>query len=173
VVHDKPRIRFGLIFAGVVIAGTLGMWGYLFLVADPNVPDQLDDDGLVEDIEAVCGAARDQIDELPVARDAETPQDRAQVVTEANGILREMLVGLGELVPTEGRDGRITRLWLEDWETYLGDREAYADALADGEEAELLVTPRPDDEGGGQISATIDHFANINNIEDCAIPGDV
>ena len=110
-----PRTRFGLIFAVVVVTATVGMWIYLFLIADPNVPDQLDD----------------------------------------------------EAFPA---DGRITGLWLDDWETYIGDRERYADALAEGDEAELLVTARAT---GGQITETIDHFAEINNMEDCAVPLDV
>ena len=37
-------------------------------------------------------------------------------------------------------------------------------------EAELLVTAR---ETGSQITETIDHFAEINNMEDCAVPLDV
>ena len=40
----------------------------------------------------------------------------------------------------------------------------------DGEESELLVTARTT---GGQITETIDHFAEINNMEDCAVPLDV
>ncbi len=118
----------------------------------------------------MCAAAADELDELPPAREAETPQDRAPVVDEANTILLEMVEDLRTIAPSEGSDARVTRLWLEDWDTYLGDRDAYVQALAAGEEAELLVTAR---EEGGQITETIDHFAEINNMEDCAVPLDV
>jgi hypothetical protein len=170
VADDSPRTRFGLIFAVVVVVGTVGMWIYLFLIADPGVPDQLEDEAFTVDGQDICHAAIEQIDDLPPAREAESPQDRAPVVAEANGILTEMVADLRDIAPTEGTDGRVTRLWLEDWDTYIGDRERYADALADGEEAELLVTAR---DTGGQITETIDHFAEINDMEDCAVPLDV
>jgi hypothetical protein len=173
VVDDAPRTRFGLIFAVVVVAGTLGMWGYLFLVADPNVPDQLDDEAFVEDGEAICEVAREQLDQLPPAREAEDPRERSVTVEDANEVLDEMVLSLRDIAPTEGSDARVVELWLDDWTSYLEDRATYAAELAEGEEAELLVTPRSEDEGGGQITETIDHFANINNMEDCAIPGDV
>ncbi len=167
---DAPRTRFGLIFAVVVVVGTLAMWAYLFLIADPNVPDQLDDEAFPRDGQDICEVATERIDELPDAREAETPEDRAPVVAEANEILTEMVADLRAIAPTEGSDGRVTRLWLEDWDDYIADRETYADALAEGEEAELLVTAR---ETGGQITETIDHYAEINNMEDCAVPLDV
>jgi hypothetical protein len=166
-----PRTRFGLVFAVVVVVLTVGMWVYLFLLADPNVPDQLDDEAFPTDGQAICAAAEARIDELPNAREAETPEERAPVVSDANDILSEMVADLRDIAPAEGTDSRITDLWLDDWETYIGDRQRYADALADGEEAELLVTAR--ETGGGQITETIDHFAEINNMEDCAVPLDV
>lgn len=172
VVDIPPRSRPGLIFAVVVVVGTIGMWAYLFLIADPDVPDQLEDQAFVETGEPLCEAAVDRIDELPDAREAESPEDRAPVVDEANGILATMVADLRAIAPTEGDDARVVHLWLDDWDSYLADRAEYADALADGEEAELLVTPRPEDEGGGQISETIDHFAEINNMEDCSTPLD-
>lgn len=168
---DTPRTRLGLIFAVVVVAGTVGMWAYLFLIADPNVPDQLDDETFPTEGQAVCESAAALIDGLPPAREANTPQERAPTVAEANGILTEMVADLRAIAPTDGTDARVTALWLSDWDDYIGDREDYAEALADGEEAELLVTARA--ESGTQITETIDHFAEINNMEDCAVPLDV
>jgi len=172
-VEPTPRTRAGLIFAVVVVVATLAMWAYLFFIADPDVPDRLEDDTFADEGQLICEAAVARIDELPNAREAETPEERGAVVAEANGILREMVAELRSIAPTEGSDGRITRLWLQDWDTYLGDRTEYAETLAEGEDAELLVTPRPEDEGGGQITETIDHFAQINDMEDCVVPGDV
>jgi hypothetical protein len=168
---DAPRTRFGLIFAVVVIVGTVGMWAYLFLIADPDVPDRLDDDTFATEGQAVCAEAVGRIDELPAADESPTPEDRAEVVEEANGILEEMVADLRRLAPTEGTDGRITDLWLDDWEVFLGDRDAYAAELATGNaDAELLVSAR--EGGGGQITETIDHFAQINDMEDCTVPLD-
>ncbi|WP_446921478.1 hypothetical protein, partial [Klebsiella pneumoniae] len=75
---------------------------YLFLLADPNVPDQLEDQAFVEDGEPICEAAVDAVDELPDAREAETPEERAPVVEQANGILATMVDDLRAIAPTEG-----------------------------------------------------------------------
>ena len=39
-----------------------------------------------------------------------------------------MIDDLEPLAP-DGEDGEIVAEWIADWRTYLGDREAYADAL--------------------------------------------
>ena len=45
-----------------------------------------------------------------------------------------MVDDLEPLAPT-GEDGEIVAAWIADWRTYLGDREAYADALRTDPEA--------------------------------------
>ena len=169
--EGPPRTRFGLWFAIVVVVGTVAMWVYLFFLADPNVPDQLEDDAFVEQAEAVCAATIDRIDALPAAQDAETPEDRGATVSEANELLAQMVQDLRAIAPANEHDAPLVEAWLADWDTFLGDRAAYAeDLLAGDEDAELLVTARGN--AGGQITVTLDHFANINNIEDCATPMD-
>jgi hypothetical protein len=168
---DPPRTRFGLIFAVVVVAGTVGMWIYLFLLADPNVPDQLDDQGYSEAAQEICEATIDRIDALPPAQDAETPEARGATLTEANALLAEMLDDLAAITPTDDHDGPLVEAWLADWRTFLVNRGEYAEELLAGnEDAELLVTAR--DDAGGQITVTLDHFAEINNMEDCVSPLD-
>ena len=61
-----------------------------------------------------------------------------------------------------------TRLWLEDWDTYLTDRVEFAEALTAGEDAELLITAR----GAAQITVTLDHFAMVNDMLACSTPLD-
>jgi hypothetical protein len=156
------------VLAVLVVAATFGMWGYLFLIADPGVPDELEDDAFPTEAQAICAEAVARIDDLPPASDATSPEDRGAVVVEANEILTEMVADLRAIAPTEGADERLTRLWLEDWDTYLGDRADYAEALAAGEDAELLVTAR----GAGQITVTLDHFAVVNDMLDCQSPLD-
>lgn len=164
----RSRPRLGTVLATLVVAATVGMWLYLFLIADPNVPDELDDDTFPAQGQAICAAAVARIDDLPPARDANSPEDRSEAVAEANEILTEMVADLRAIAPTEGSDDRLTRLWLEDWDTYLADRAEYADRLAAGEDAELLITAR----GAGQITVTLDHFAVVNGMEDCQSPLD-
>jgi hypothetical protein len=164
----RRRPRVGTVLAVLVVAATIGMWAYLFLIADPGVPDELDDDTFPTAGQAICADAIARIDDLPAAQEATSPQDRAVVVAEANEILTEMVADLRAIAPTEGQDERLTRLWLDDWDIYLTDRADYADRLAAGEDAELLVTAR----GAGQITVTLDHFAVVNHMEDCQSPLD-
>lgn len=164
----RSRPRVGTVLAVLVVAATIGMWAYLFLIADPGVPDQLDDDTFPTEGQAICADAAARIDELPAAQDATSPADRAVSVADANEILTEMVADLRAIAPTEGQDERLTRLWLEDWDSYLADRADYADKLAAGEDAELMITAR----GGGQITVTLDHFAVVNHMLDCQTPLD-
>lgn len=164
----RRRFRLGTVLALLVVAATIGMWAYLFLIADPGIPDQLEDDAFPTEAQAICTAAVDQIDELPAAADAETPEERGATVAEANDILTEMVADLRAIAPTTGQDARLTRLWLEDWDTYLTDRVEFAEALAAGEDAELLITAR----GTGQITVTLDHFTMVNDMLACSTPLD-
>jgi hypothetical protein len=168
---DKPRTRIGLVFAVVVVAGCVGMWVYLFAFADPNVPDQLDDESYGEQAQEICEAAVAQVDDLPIAQDARSPEERGATVEQANTILTDMVAELRAIAPTDEHDAPLVQAWLSDWDAFLGDRADYAaDLLAGNEDAELLVTARA--EGGGQITVTIDHFAEINHMPDCATPLD-
>ena len=162
------RPGLGTVLALLVVAATIGMWAYLFLIADPGVPDQLDDNAFPTEAQAICAEAVARIDELPPAADAASPEERGEAVREANDLLAAMVVDLRAIAPDEGRDERLTRLWLDDWDTYLTDRVEYADALLAGEDAELLVTAR----GTGQITVTLDHFAVVNDMLDCQSPLD-
>ena len=65
-----------------------------------------------------------------------------------------MLDDLEAITPT-GEDGEIVTAWLADWRTYLGDREAYAEALRSDPEAQLLVTAKDRE----QITEFIDAFS--------------
>ena len=169
---DKPpRTRIGLVFAVVVVAGCFGLWIYLFAFADPNVPDELDDESYGEQGQEICEAAIAEIDHLPLAQDATSPEERGASVAEANDILTAMVADLTAVAPTNEHDAPLVQAWLADWNDFLESRADFADDLLAGNEgAELLVTAR--EEGGGQITVTLDHFAEINEMPDCATPLD-
>ena len=87
---------------------------------------------------------------------------------EANDIFEAMVDDLAELAPA-GEDGELVREWLADWRTYLGDREAYADAIRSDPEAQLLVSAKDRE----QITEYLDAFAADNRMIACATPLDV
>lgn len=161
----------GRVAAVVVVLAIVLMWIYAFSgVAAKDPPDQLDDPAFAQAAEPVCAATVEQLDELPSARDAGSPEQRAVTVREANALLTTMVDDLEALVPDSGdRDERITGLWLDDWRTHLDDRAAYADALADGGTDAPQFTAR----GGRSITATIDNFAKVNDMASCTTPLDL
>ncbi len=166
--RPTARPRLGTVLATLVVAAIIGMWAYLFLIADPGIPDRLEDDTFPTEAQAICSTAVDRIEELPPAQEADSPEQRGATVAEANEILAAMVADLRAIAPADGQDARLTAQWLEDWDTYLADRVDYAEELAGGEDAELLVTAR----GTGQITVTLDNFAVVNDMDDCAAPLD-
>lgn len=162
----------GRIAATVVVLVMFAMWGYvLYLAFGPGrqpPPDRLDDPAFAREAEQVCAAALDDVASLPRASQAETASERAGVVDEANERFGQMLVELQHLTPA-GADGEIVTAWLTDWRTYLGDREAYADALRSDPDARLFVTAKDRE----QITEFIDAFAADNRMPACGTPIDV
>ena len=102
--------------------------------------DQLADEGLVTQIESRCTAALDELDALPSIRSAETPQERAVIVESANESLFEMTGDIAALGTAFEDDGRLIRLWLDDWQIYMADRQTHAARLRSGEDIRFLNT---------------------------------
>jgi hypothetical protein len=152
------------------------MWGYvLFLAFGPGRQppiDRLDDPAFAEAAEERCATTLEEVDRLPVASASHTATERADVLARANGAYAAMLDDLDELqaLAPAGDQRRRANEWLADWRTYLGDREAYADALRTEPDARLLVSEKPGE--GQQITGWIDEFAKANRMPSCVSPAD-
>lgn len=160
----------------VVVLAMVGMWAYVaFLAFGPGRQpplDRLDDPAFAEAGEARCAEALVEVDALPVASTADTAADRADVLAQADAVFERMLDdldGMTDLAPAGDQRRRATE-WLADWRTYLGDREAYVDALRVDPEARLLVSPKEGE--GRQITGWIDEFAKANRMPSCITPTD-
>lgn len=173
-----PGHRWGpgrLAIVAVVVA-LVSMWGYvLFLAFGPGRQppvDRLDDPAFAQAAEERCAAAVDQVDELPVASASHTAEERAEVLDQADAAYRSMLDDLDDMVDLApaGDQRRRVREWLADWRVYLGDREAYADALRADPDARLLVSSKAGE--GRQITGWIDEFAKANRAPSCVSPVD-
>ena len=164
-----------VVLAGVVVA-LVAMWVYVLYLAfgpgrQPPI-DRLDDPAFAEAAEARCATAVASVAELPVASETPAAPERAAVLEEADATFAAMLddlEGMVGLAPAGDQRRRATE-WLADWRTYLGDREAYADALRTDPGARLLVSEKPGE--GRQITGWIDEFALANRMESCATPTD-
>ncbi len=160
----------------VVVVAMVSMWGYvLFLAFGPGRQppiDRLDDPAFAEAGEARCAGALDEVDDLPVASESDTATERAGVLADADAVFAEMLDdldGMVDLAPAGDQRRRATE-WLGDWRIYLGDREAYAEALRTDPGARLLVSEKPG--AGRQITGWIDEFAKANRMPSCITPTD-
>lgn len=164
------------VIVGVVV-GLVAMWGYvLFLAFGPGRQppiDRLDDPAFAQAAEDRCAEAVAATEELPPANEPDTAAERAQIVSQANGILAVMLEDLDELAtlaPEGGQRQRVSE-WLADWGILLADRQSYAEALRTDPSARLLVSEKGDT--GRHITGWIDEFAAANRMPSCATPTDV
>jgi hypothetical protein len=171
---DQPaeRSKLGRRLATIAVVLMVAMWIYvLYLAFGPGrqpSPDRLADPAFAEQAEATCHAANERVLALPRAEQSPTAADRADVLDQANEIYGGMLDDLAALVPG-GDDGKITREWLDDWGTYLGDRVDFTRRLRTDADARLLITPKH----GDQITEFIDQFAKDNRMTACGTPADL
>lgn len=164
-----------VLLTAVVIA-MVTMWGYvLFLALGPGRQppiDRLDDPAFAEAAEDRCAEAVERVGALPVAAASDTAADRADVLEQADGIFAAMLddlEGMVDLAPAGDQRDRASA-WLADWRIYLGDREAYVEALREDPGARLLVSEKEGE--GRQITGWIDEFAKANRMPSCISPVD-
>lgn len=175
--QDQPRppltpgrILFRIV-AGLVVAASFGVWVYAYSgLADREAPDLLGDEGLRASAESVCAAALADVDALPDALVARDGVERGEQIRAATARFEMMVGDLASLPSEPGRDRQIYTAWLDDWRVLLGDRLAYADRLATGEDAEFLIT---DTGVGERLDRRITRFANTNLMTSCVAPTDV
>jgi hypothetical protein len=160
--------RIAAVIVGLAIA-LFWIWVFSGAPARDN-PDELDDPAYVEALEERCLQLRSDIDELPPPTETPTAPERAAVLAQANELVSAFVADLEAGAPTEGDDAISMGGWIEDWRVYLANREDYADRLLEDPGARLLLD---ESELGDAVDQTIQVFAQINGIPDCATPGDV
>lgn len=165
--------KLSRVLALVVAVGIAGMWVYALWGPVQRTPQgRLPDPTFPQQAEPICAEAMTAIDALPPAyANRGDAGARADVVAAADRSLATMLDRLDALAPstTSGSDAAKVTEWLGDWRTYLGDRQSYASRLAQDPGARMLVTEKD----SRQISEPIDYFAKVNDMPNCATPGDL
>lgn len=164
------KVLWGL--AVVVVLSMVLFWIWIFAGGPKRAnPDRLDDRVYVERTETRCRQLLTDLKALPPAEKAATASERADVLDQANVMVAAMVDDIEADAPTTGDDGVSLKKWFVDWRTYLADREDYADRLHRDPNAKLLVTENP--ELKDSVDRTIQIFADVNDMGDCATPGDV
>lgn len=149
-----------LVWIGAII------WG---AAADPKPVGYLEDRSFPGAAEPICEQAVADIDEYPPAHESPTPEARADVIRATTARLDTMLDDLRAVVP-DTADAKWINLWIDDWNTHLGDRLDFATRLDErGAGEEFFESLKADT----QISKSLSHFAEINDMPSCATTGDV
>jgi hypothetical protein len=172
----RPPRRTGFYLTLASITALIGAWVYVLFFYDPGLMlDELADRRFPTQAEQVCAAAVEQLDSLEPANLASDAGDRADTVEQSNLVLRQMVLDLRplvELVPAEPADVRDgVSEWLDDWDTYIGDREQYVDGLREDPETRFLETTKGTSTKG--ITRAINGFAEVNEMTSCTTPGDL
>jgi hypothetical protein len=181
---DAPPKRFSVARVLVVLA-VLSMtllWIWILSGAPKRRnPDYLADRAWVERAGERCDGALAAIEDLPKATSADTPQERVGTVDRANAVLDDLVADLradepGGSAEDRADDRRVVKLWLEDWDRFLEARVDYADRLRGYDADSDAEIPRfllPENQKGDGIDRPIKSFADVNEIPQCAAPGDV
>lgn len=171
---DRPRRLWLRILLGVVVALLVAMWVYAFLFAPREGVNRVGDRSWSERGEIRCAAAKVELLALADLRTIEEVgagalQEKATIVDRTNAILAEMIDDLEATPPTDEKGQRLVPLWIADYRTYLGDREAYADQLRAGDNSPFTET----EIDGSPITGYINDFARQNEMKSCQTPIDL
>lgn len=162
--------RAGRIVAVVIVLAMVILWAMAFAGygKKPDV-DILNDPKFTDAAEKICADMQEQVNALPSAGTAATPEQRAQLVDEGNAIMRTHLSDLEALPADKPETNQPVQLWLADYEQHLSDRARFARRLRTGDDTPFTETSH----NGKGISRSIDRFARINDMESCKTPDDV
>ena len=182
---DEPRWTVGKVAAVSVVLLFCGAWIWLISAqaglpvpwAPGDNPDRLHDRVFAEAAEARCATALAAIASIPTAREAATPQDRADQVESGTLDVEAMVAdlrGLASKVESVA-EREILFKWFADWDQYIDDRWAHvtrlrtADEETSDRELAFVVSAVV---GGGIYTERLDGFARVNDMDSCLVPGD-
>jgi hypothetical protein len=161
----------GRVLAVVAMLAMATFWAAIFAgVFRAENPDLLDDRAFVARTATRCDALLADLEDLPNAAFIDDAATRAEVLDEATDLVEAMIDAIEADAPTEGDDGRSVRGWLADWRTYVENRRDYARRLGEDPDARLYLD---ESLGGDSVDRPIEVFADVNDMPQCATPGDV
>jgi hypothetical protein len=171
----RRGIRPTTVIAILFLLSLGGFWGWIWYYQVTNqgerdMPDRLNELSWTEQADQICQAADARIAALPTAQRTPSAQERSAVIVAATDEIEQMLEEIEQIAPAgTDRDSTITAAWISDYREWLADRYRYADALLDDPAARFVVTEKY----GSHITAPIDRFARVNEMESCMTSGDV
>ncbi len=156
--------------AAVAVAiAAFWVWGFSPW-APSSKADGIRDKMFLADAKRSCTTMQNSLEALPPARTAASATSRSDVVAQSAPIFAAMIGDLRvSAASLQGRDAVLASQWIDDWQAYARDRQAYAVALRTDDRALFTVTRRE----SGQITVTMDGFSRVNDLASCLVPQDV
>ena len=170
-VHEPRRMNWGFVAGTVVVIGLGVMWFYGLVLAPKGNPDRLEDPTFEVAARTACANSRERLAALPQAADATDPASRADILDDATDELVDMVDELSSLRVGTEQDLFLINSFLSDWDLYIDDRYRHADRLRDEGDVRFTVTVQDGKQQG--VDEILNGFTRVNDIEDCAPPGDL
>ena len=149
----------------------VAFWAWIFAGGPRKVnPDHLDDRAFVTRTQERCKEMLTRLDELPPGPSLTDANRRAAVLDQATAVLTKAIDDIEADAPKTGDDGISMRGWIADWRVYLANRTDYAKRLRTDPKARLLLD---ENIGGDPIDTGIEVFTQVNDMRECATPGDI
>lgn len=164
----------GRIAAIATMVAIIVFWTWIFAGGPKKQnPDYLDDRRFANRTEQRCKDLRAELAKLPTASATPTPAERVPVLEQATELVDQMVHEIAADAPRTGDDAVSVKGWLHDWRAYVAARREYAEKLRTDPKAEFLLTESGVKGITQPVDETIEVFAQVNGIPDCATPGDV
>lgn len=161
----------GRIVGVIAVLAMALFWIWIFAGGPKKTnPDRLDDRAFVTRTAQRCDDLRADLADLPNAADIDRAATRADVLDRATDRVEAFVVATRADAPKTGDDATSVRGWLKDWDTYIANRRDFAQRLRKDPGARFLLDENP---GGDPIDKPIEVFAQVNDMRQCATPGDV
>ncbi|MEO6629762.1 MAG: hypothetical protein ABIP03_14490 [Aquihabitans sp.] len=175
--HPEADEPMSMLWTAGRVATVLGFlvmvafWAWIFAGGPKKVnPDRLGDRAFVTRTQERCKQMLVDLDKLPPGPSLKDATQRADVLDQATGVVTKTIDDIEADAPTSGGDAQSVRGWIKDWRVYLANRADYAKRLRTDPKARLLLD---ENKGGDPIDTGIEVFAQVNDMRECATPGDV
>lgn len=168
------RRTVGRVFIGSCISLLAMMWVYALFFASKEAVNQIGDKAWQGRAETICNnaaIARKELADYRLINESgpDALVGRADIVDKATSILVAMVNQLADSTPTDAKGAELVPLWINDYRTYIADRNAYTQMLRTGVNnafAETTIDGLP-------LSEKLATFAADNYMVSCKPPRDL
>ncbi len=147
----SPRWRWAPIAAVTLAAiAAVGLIAGAVIIMQKDFPEMIEDGRIVSVIDRECSIMIDTVKSMPVTG---TPAEQADVISDQNKAIANMLGEIRSLDSDVLKADPPTMAWLDDWDALIAAREGFAEQRRNGYETDLRI---PRDAHGDRIYKRMD-----------------